>query len=119
MRADREAASIWIDARVERRDLAVKGLAGQGVGIDLHEAGRLASTCADGRCDEMAIDLLPRILERRAEVVRAPAELDHLDAQLGRLEQALRAGANELGICTEKGADDDSAGDDSDGDRRV
>ena len=89
------------------------------LGIDLHEAGRLASTCADGRCDEMAIDLLPRILERRAEVVRARAELDHLDAQLGRLEQALRAGANELGICTEKGADDDSAGDDSDGDRRV
>ena len=89
------------------------------LGIDLQEAGRLAGTCADGRCDEMAIDLLARILERRAEVVRARAELDHLDAQLGRLEQALRAGANELGICTEKGADDDSAGDDSDGDRRV
>ena len=62
------------------------------LGIDLHEAGRLASTCADGRCDEMATDLLPRIVARRAEVASARAELDHLDAELGRVERLLRGG---------------------------
>lgn len=71
------------------------------LGIDLHEAGRLAATCADGRCDEMAVDLLPRVVARRAEVASARAELDHLDTELGLVERALRSGATELGLCCE------------------
>lgn len=78
------------------------------LGIDLHEAGRLAAACAEGRCDDMATDLLPRIVARRAEVASARAELDHLDAELRLVERALRSGATELGLCDEEGASDDS-----------
>ena len=85
------------------------------LGIDLQEAGRLATTCADGRCDDMATDLLPRIEARRAAVASARAELDHLDAELRRIEHALRDGATELGLCDDGGALDDSTDCDSDG----
>jgi MerR family transcriptional regulator, copper efflux regulator len=60
------------------------------LGLDLHEAGRLAGLCGEGRCDEMAVDLLPRIVARRSEVASARAELDHLDAELASLERKLR-----------------------------
>jgi DNA-binding transcriptional MerR regulator len=60
------------------------------LGLDLHEAGRLASMCGEGRCDEMAVDLLPRIVARRSEVASARAELDHLDMELATLERRLR-----------------------------
>ncbi len=82
------------------------------LGIDLHEAGRLAGTCADGRCDDMATDLLPRIEARRAEVAVARAELDHLDAELALVERTLRGGATNLGLC-DRGASDDSVDCDS------
>ena len=85
------------------------------LGIDLHEAGRLAATCADGRCDDMAVDLLPRLVARRAEVASARAELDHLDAELATVERALRSGATNLGLCEGNEASDDSADCDPDG----
>jgi MerR family copper efflux transcriptional regulator len=79
------------------------------LGIDLHEAGRLAGACADGRCDDMATDLLPRIQARRAEIASARAELDHLDAELATVERALRGGASVFNVCDEDGASDDPA----------
>ena len=82
------------------------------LGIDLHEAGRLAGTCADDRCDEMATDPLPRIAVRRTEVASARAELDHLDAELALVERSLRSGASLLPMCEPgcEGESDDSAG---------
>ncbi len=71
------------------------------LGIDMHEAGRLAALCGDGRCDDMSNDLLPRILQRRAEVAAARAELDHLDRELANLEQALQSGASPSSLCCE------------------
>ena len=61
------------------------------LGLELPEAGRLAGMCAEGRCDDMAVDLLPRITARRAEVALARAELDHLDAELRHLQQSIEA----------------------------
>lgn len=62
------------------------------LGLDLREAGRLAAMCGDGRCDDMAVGLLPRIVARRLEVANAREELDHLDAELETLERTLRGG---------------------------
>ena len=62
------------------------------LGLDLHEAGRLASMCSEGRCDEMAADLMPQIEARRLEIANARAELDHLDAELVTLGRTLHAG---------------------------
>ena len=62
------------------------------LGLALDESGRLADQCASGRCDEMATDLLPRLVARRAEVAAAHAELDHLDRELARLEDSLLRG---------------------------
>ena len=62
------------------------------LGLDLQEAGRLASMCSEGRCDEMTADLLPRIAERRAEIAKARSELDHLDAELVNLTRTLHSG---------------------------
>lgn len=62
------------------------------LGLELHEAGRLAAMCGEGRCDDMAVDLLPRIVARRLEVANARAELDHLDTELAALERSLRDG---------------------------
>lgn len=86
------------------------------LGIDLHEAGRLAATCAEGRCDEMATDLRPRIEARRSALANARAEIDHLDAELRQIERALRDGATEVGLCDGEGAFDDSADAGSDSD---
>ena len=62
------------------------------LGLDLAEAARLASMCAVGECDAMDSQLLPQLHARRAEVAAARAELDHLDAQLAGLEEAILAG---------------------------
>ena len=76
------------------------------LGLDLREAGRLAGMCADGRCDAMAIDLLPQIVARRSEVAAARAELDHLDAQLANAERALRMEEPITNFCDEEGRTD-------------
>jgi DNA-binding transcriptional MerR regulator len=65
----------------------------RGLGLELEESGRLASLCTAGQCDEMAAGLLKRVTERRQEVARARAELDHLDARLGALELKLTGNA--------------------------
>ena len=57
--------------------------------------------CGEGRCDDMAVDLLPRVLVRRDEVAKARAELDHLDAELSNLQTALESGTSPLGLCSE------------------
>jgi MerR family transcriptional regulator, copper efflux regulator len=79
------------------------------LGIDLREAGRLAGLCSAGRCDEMAGDLARRIAERRAEVIAARAELDHLEGELAGLERALAAGRPHSTLCLERRSDDDPA----------
>lgn len=76
------------------------------LGLDLREAGRLAGMCADGRCDAMALNLLPQIVARRAEVAAARAELDHLDGQLADLEGMLRLQEPQTDFCTQEGSDD-------------
>ena len=69
------------------------------LGIDLEEAGRLAGMCSNGRCDDMAVDLLPRVVARRAEVAQARAELDHLDAALRTLQATIEAGGALPAMC--------------------
>lgn len=69
------------------------------LGLDLPEAGRLASMCSEGRCDEMAADLMPQIVERRTEIAKARDELDHLEAELAKLEHTLRSGEPEPMLC--------------------
>jgi MerR family copper efflux transcriptional regulator len=66
------------------------------LGLELREAGRLADMCSAGHCDEMADDLLPQLVIRRLEIAKARAELDHLDTQLTRLEEALRNGETQV-----------------------
>ena len=69
------------------------------LGLPLDESGRFAGMCADGRCDDMGAQLLIRIADRRAELAAARAELDHLDAELGRLERTLRDGGSSESLC--------------------
>ena len=79
------------------------------LGLDLHESGRLATLCGEGRCDEMTTDLLPRIVDRRAEIAAARAELDHLDGELRELERSLRNGEPNPPLCHEGDDDNDCA----------
>ena len=64
----------------------------RGLGLSVIESGQLASQCAAGQCDDMCSDLLPRLASRRAEIAAARAELEHLDAELVRLEGAIDRG---------------------------
>jgi DNA-binding transcriptional MerR regulator len=72
------------------------------LGIDLAEAGRLATMCASGRCDATTADLAARIPERRREVAAAMAELAHLDEELASIERALASGATPTALCSRK-----------------
>jgi MerR family copper efflux transcriptional regulator len=72
------------------------------LGLDLPEAGRLATMCATGRCDESAADLAVRIPERRREVALAMAELAHLDEELASIERALATGETPNALCSRK-----------------
>ena len=74
----------------------------RGLGIDLSEAGRLATMCASGRCDDTMTDLAARVPERRREVAAAIAELQHVDAELASIERALAAGQSLPSLCTRK-----------------
>lgn len=75
----------------------------RGLGLDLTESGRLAGMCADGRCDDMTLSLKDRLAERRQEVALARAELDHLDAELERLQASIGGGDSVGNLCIEKG----------------
>ncbi|HEY7025950.1 MAG TPA: MerR family transcriptional regulator [Candidatus Limnocylindrales bacterium] len=63
----------------------------RGLGVDLAEAGRLATMCAEGS-KRMSAEVAARVEQRRGEVARARAELEHLDAELANLERALVSG---------------------------
>lgn len=65
------------------------------LGLGLQEAGRLALMCSEGRCDEMAANLMPQVVVRRAEIANARAELDRLDAALVRLQRTLHRGGTQ------------------------
>jgi DNA-binding transcriptional MerR regulator len=72
------------------------------LGLELTEAGRLATMCASGRCDETSTGLAARIPERRREVAAAMAELAHLDAELASIEHALASGETPTALCSRK-----------------
>jgi MerR family copper efflux transcriptional regulator len=74
----------------------------RGLGLDLPESGRLATLCAEDRCDDMRGDFAGRLAERRREVSAARAELDHLDAELAAAEQALQCGDPQPSLCLGK-----------------
>ena len=78
----------------------------RGLGLDLTESGRLAEMCSAGNCDEMSISLSDRLTERRNEIAAARAELDHLDAELTRLQTLIGEGGSVGTLCIEKGATD-------------
>lgn len=67
--------------------------------LSLAECGRLAEMCQSGQCDVMAGDLLERCAERRRDVARRMAELNHLDAELARLEATLQTGLPHATVC--------------------
>jgi DNA-binding transcriptional MerR regulator len=74
----------------------------RGLGLSVIESGQLASQCAAGQCDDMCSDLLPRLASRRAEIAAARVELEHLDAELVRLEGAIDRGAPTATLCLER-----------------
>ena len=74
----------------------------RGLGLRLAESGRLASLCAADQCDEMAVELLDRVRERRAAVAKARAELDHLATELASLEAALDGSQPKQSCCLGK-----------------
>jgi len=79
------------------------------LGLGLEPAGRLAAQCQAGRCDLMALDLLPLISAQRASIARTRAELDDVDRQLARLEATLEPGGIATDLCAPEGGDDDDA----------
>ena len=79
------------------------------LGLDLPDAGRLASLCQSGQCDLMARDLLPLVSAQRVAIARTRAELDDVDRQLARLESTLRTEGIDPELCLEEGGDDDDA----------
>ncbi|MGH2406866.1 MAG: MerR family transcriptional regulator [Candidatus Limnocylindrales bacterium] len=81
----------------------------RGLGLSIAESGPLASQCAAGSCDEMSANLLPRLASRRAEVAAARSELEHLDAELARLESAIQGGEANAAACLERRDADDAA----------
>jgi hypothetical protein len=79
--------------------------------MKVSELAWLAAMCAEGHCDEMAVNLLPAIAARREEVAHARTELDHLDAELATLERRLRPGPTDLPIFPPRERRDDAADD--------
>ena len=72
------------------------------LGLELSEAGRLASMCAAGRCDDTMSDLAARIPERRRAVAAAMVELQHVDAELAAIERSLASGDTLIPLCSRK-----------------
>jgi DNA-binding transcriptional MerR regulator len=65
----------------------------RGLGLDLHESGDVAALCAGGQSDVLVERLRTGVRVRRRDVAAARVELEHLDAELARLEARLEAGS--------------------------
>ena len=72
------------------------------LGLDLAEAGRLATMCATGRCDDTMSDLASRIPERRRAIADQIAELLHAEAELAAIEAGLATGTTPTTLCSRK-----------------
>lgn len=60
--------------------------------LPLEQAAELAGMCAEGRCDEVSVDLRAAIGEKRTELRRRLEEMSYLDRRLANLEGDLAAG---------------------------
>ncbi len=60
--------------------------------LPLADAAKLATLCADGRCDEVTEKLRAAIPDQRARLRRRVRDLRHLDERLMVLEHELGAG---------------------------
>ena len=54
--------------------------------LPLEQAAELAAMCAEGRCDEVSVELRAAIGEKRAELRRRLQEMSYLDRRLAHLE---------------------------------
>lgn len=79
----------YSDADVERLRLLL-GL--RQLDLPLEQASELAGMCADGRCDEVSVDLRAAIVEKRTELRRRIDDLRYLDRRLAHLAGDLEAG---------------------------
>ncbi len=61
--------------------------------VPLDAAAPLAVLCVEGRCEDVSVGLREVIRDRRAEIARRRAELDHLDRKLQVLDENLLAGS--------------------------
>ncbi len=76
--------------------------------VPLDAAAALAVLCVQGRCDDVSAGLRELVRDRRAEIARRRAELDHLDRNLRILDENLVAGAKpEHAIALREGERDD------------
>lgn len=60
--------------------------------LPLAQASELAGMCAEGRCDEVSVELRAALSEKRAELRRRIGELRYLDRRLAHLQGNLAAG---------------------------
>lgn len=77
------------EAQVERLRLLI-GL--RQLDLPLPQAAELAALCAEGRCDQVSLELRGALAEKRAELHRRIDELAYLDRRLAHLEGDLAAG---------------------------
>jgi DNA-binding transcriptional MerR regulator len=79
------------------------------LGLELVEAGRLATLCAAGQCEVMSHDLVPLIARQRAAIERNRAEIEVLDGQLAALQAALSSDIPDPDLCLEGGGESGTA----------
>lgn len=68
--------------------------------LPLDQAAELASMCAEGRCDEVSIELRAALTERRNELRRRMHEMRYLDRRLAHLQGDLAAGESPRPLIT-------------------
>lgn len=71
----------------------------RGLGLPLPESGRLAELCASDNCDAMEQQLLGVIRVQRHDLAARRSELEHLDAELARLESGLAGESAKRALC--------------------
>lgn len=60
--------------------------------LPLEQAATLAEMCADGRCDEVSVELREALTEKRIELRRRLEEMEYLDRRMAHLVGGLAAG---------------------------